>query len=196
MDSYIKLFLGISALLAVNAFGSFSVPDGGITTAKLAAQSVTQVKLGARTTGTTVGAGGVAISASSNGYSVTSSQTQVTNLSVTITTTGRPVALMMIPDGTASAAQLSIVSGTSSQAASGIVDVQYRRGATTLVDFSYGANIPGTSGGFSNSIVPMPGTYIDVVAAGTYTYHVFAALSSGNTTAGSIVNVKLLAYEL
>ena len=58
---------------------------------QVGAKGITQGMLANRTSGSTVGAGGVAVSASSGSFSTTGGSTPITNLSVTITTTGRPV---------------------------------------------------------------------------------------------------------
>ncbi len=136
-----------------------------------------------RSTGTTVPAGGVAISATcgtaANG---TGSEADVANLSVTITTTGRPVYVGCQPDGTSNPSILNHLSS-----AQGIYRLY--RGATLI-----GASKIINSSAANPMTVP-PGTIwaIDAPAAGTYTYKL-TSHNSSNTI--STDYVKLVAFEL
>ncbi len=139
-------------------------------------QGVTQAKLALRATGTTVAAGGIAVSASSGAFAIsaTATMTPVTNLSVTITTLGRPVRLAVVPDG----------GGTVAQFGYSTIVCAYFRGATNISQIAYEAT---AAGAFTNIH-----EHIDVVAAGTYTY-TFQVSNSGVTA--SIAQFKLIAYE-
>jgi hypothetical protein len=143
------------------------VKDGGITKAKLATKS----------TGTSVAAGGVAISGSSGTFStVSGSYVDVTNLSVTITTLGSPVVITFIPDGSTSDANAALFSTTS------LGYFKVLRGAT-VVGITYlqtGAN-KAPPGAFK---------FLDVVAAGTYTYKLQAI------TDAAVSYSRMVAYEL
>ena len=146
-----------------------------------------------RTVSTTVGVGGVAISNSSGNFSTTSTTAvDVTNLSVTITTSGRPVAISLIPDGTASTSQLR-ASNTSSIAPS--IHVLILNGATQIADFVIGIDV-NPVGTFRAVDVPVSSVSCsDAPAAGTYTYKV-QMYSVVGTTTGSIVSSSLRVYEL
>jgi len=159
-------------------YASYVIPNSGVTTAKIANQAVTQVKLAARSTGTTVGAGGVGISNSSATFSTASSSpTAITNLSVTITTTGRPIFVGLVA---ATSGQSAItVSGTPFAGA-----VYLFNGASQIAN--YGIN-PEVS-------IPTSSIYtIDTPSAGTYTYSAKASISG---TSISVFNTRLVAYEL
>lgn len=104
----------------------------------------------------------------------------VTNLTVTITTTGRPVMLFMLSDGSGSSAQISAT------ATSGGL-VTFKRDTTEVARYFMQANtgdprIPGIM-------------FVDPVGAGTYTYKV-QALAGGGGLSIAISFFKLLAFEL
>lgn len=149
---------------------SYSVVDN--TTIQLSAgvlgikpQGVTQDLLAPRATGTTVGVGGVAISGSSGAYSNGSpTPVDVTNLSVTITTTGRPVAIILTADGSGSQANIGSSRGTNNTI--GFFNIV--RGASTISSSIIQSVIPAGS----VQIYSPPGSvaFTDVVGAGTYTY--------------------------
>lgn len=134
-----------------------------------------------RAVSSTVGVGGVAISNSCNGFTTSStSYVNVTNLSVTITTTGKPVQLMLISDGQAGGSYFGAVSGTA------VASVQILRNGTPV-----GVYITQASG---SSVVPASSVVtVDPVSASTYTYTVQLSTSSNPV---SIQNAKLVAYEL
>jgi hypothetical protein len=195
-----------SSLLAANAVGTSAIADSAITTAKIAANAVTaakldtaivdnstiaissnqlivkdagitQAKLAPRATGTSVAAGGVATSLSCGSFANTSSSyIDVTNLSVTITTTGRPVMVSLIADGGTSGFNY-MASGA------GVLTVKYLNSttATTLAEYSVFDITPGTA------------PVIDYVVAGTYTYKI---QTKANDNAGHVYYMKLVAFEL
>lgn len=148
-----------------------------------------------RTTGSTVGIGGVAISASCGSFSTTTGgSVPVTNLSVTITTSGRPVQLMLIDDGSVSGGSYiaSIAINIALQTTETLFSLY--RGTTQLTNqllslsgassFIFGIYEP-------SSII----NFVDIVGAGTYTY----TLQTGNLTANTqsqVLFAKLVAYEL
>lgn len=132
---------------------------------------------------TTVGVGGVAVSASSGNFSSTSaSATAVTNLSVTLSTTGRPVKVMLIPDG------VNVVSYVACEASmTGNKNLDFLRGSTTLGGC-------GTPSGSTAPISPAAYQVLDFVAAGTYTYSV--KVTSDGTRNYFVNYCILVAYEL
>jgi len=99
----------------------------------------------------------------------------VTNLSVTITTSGRPVYIGMIDDGTTDGSSTYSYITYSSSTTSFVL---IKRGSTTIVAAQSGANAP------VSSI-----STVDIVAAGTYTYTIHAF---SNTT---ISHAKLFVRE-
>lgn len=133
---------------------------------------------------------GQQISSSCGNFTYTSSTAgDITNLSVTITTSGRPVSLSLIPDGVSSGSpSVFIAPGGSTK-----LQVVFIRGSTEIGRTQVQA---GSSGGISTSAeVPAAWNIIDPVAAGTYTYKV-QAVSTNNAATVTVAYVKLCAYEL
>ncbi len=161
-----------------------SVPTGGITATQLASDAVTTVKiLDANVTRAKLAAVGQQISSSCGAFSFTSSAfANVTNLSCTLTTTGRPVIVALIPDG-------STGNGSRFDVGSNGLFVRLLRGASEIARVLMSDN----SGVLS---VPSLGSWVvDPVAAGTYTY-VISVASRTNGVPNSINNMKLCVYEL
>jgi hypothetical protein len=124
--------------------------------------------------------GSPVVSGSSGNFTTTSTSptyVDVTNLSATITTRGRPVMLLVQPAG----ATGSTMANTTTTATLDIVIV---RGATNIARWFLGAPY---------ATAPQL-QFLDVVAAGTYTYKVQAAVISGGT--GYVTQYKLVAIEL
>jgi hypothetical protein len=154
---------------------------GTVATAGIADGAITQAKRASL---------GQQVSSSSGTYTTTStSYIDVTNLSVTITTTGRPVYVGLIPAG-----------GTgcyfgASNTASGVVSALAKivRDSTDIGIYLIGSGATGASWYSENNLCTSIFT-IDVIAAGTYTYKVSVRLSIGSYT--TIADSKLIAYEL
>jgi hypothetical protein len=118
-------------------------------------------------------------------------------LSIAITTTGRPVMITLIPDGSANAACIGpvSVSGTSF-----LTQTMYLYNGTSVTSISAMENVtPSTSGaGYPQTgICPGSFSYIDTPAAGNYSYSIKiqSSLASSNELA-CIRYSKLIAYEL
>lgn len=154
-----------------------------IPTAGIANAAVTRAKLSAL---------GQQVSFSCASFTTASTSfVDVTNLSVSITTTGRPVYVAMISDGSGFESSVSAVVDTTG---SGGV-FRFVRGATEIATYSiYVGN------GVNNSVVligtPSSPIFIDVVAAGTYTYKVQLKTTSSIANLAGIHFYKLIAYEL
>jgi hypothetical protein len=152
-----------------------------VTTAKIAALNVTRPKLEAL--GQQLSASCGSIDDGSLVY------VDATNLSITITTTGRPVFMALIDDGSGNNSDLGVKTGA---AASGQSIFSFDRNGTTLTNNS----VRIVTGNVNTaSLVPVYSlSHIDVVAAGTYTYKVKYKLVTGG---GTLLNyAKLIAYEL
>ena len=166
--------------------------DGTVTTAKIVDGSVSQLKLAPKTASATSTAvlGEVAKSALCTSYSnVTTTLTDVTNLSVTLPTNGRPVVLMLLSDGGG-----SVYLGRSN--ASHTAQIDFVRASTTIT--SHFLQIGATGATAVASEIPLSSfCFMDFPAAGTYTYKVQAkvgnSLSSPQIT---INNARLIAYEI
>ncbi len=174
------------ALTTSNSIQGTQIATGSLVGGQLANATITGTQIAAATvTKANQVAVGQQVSSSSGSYSMTSSTfADVTNLTVTITTSGRPVRIYLIPDGTAAAATLFTTS-------SSFVNLKVIRGASTLV----GWFVAGSNSGNQDY---MPGCMdtIDTQAAGTYTYKVQCAYSAGNVGPVGVTNCKLVAYEL
>jgi hypothetical protein len=151
---------------------TLQVKNGGITNPKLAAL-------------------GQQLSSSSGSFSTSSTTyVDVTNLTVTITTSGRPVWVCVIPDGSGSQSTIEITRN----AAGATSNIQLVRDVTALTNVSFAVAAVGATTVAQQSLVgPF---YLDVIGAGTYTYKVIAKVTSGTSSELlSISNWKLLAYE-
>lgn len=133
---------------------------------------------------------GQQVSSSSGTFTTTnSSPTDVTNLTVTITTSGRPVMLFLQSDGTSGVANISTSSSTLTNRSS----IFLVRGSTTIsttqLSVGVGSNV-------NNSVATPPGliTFLDAPSAGTYTYK--AQVANGSFGAVAVSNCVLVAYEL
>lgn len=165
-------------------------------------QGVTQGKLAPRTTGTSVAAGGVAISSDCGTFTTYSSTfTPVTSLSVTITTTGRPVRVFLV---STNEAYLGITTTLgSAQVGYMYAELELLRGVTNLGSIMCGkdtgsnASFSGTESFHQNPSIEA----VDVVAAGTYTYTASLRvnsdlLSASSTVYATLKSCKLVAYEI
>lgn len=168
------------------------INNNAVTTAKLSDGAVTQAKLATRATGTEVAAGGVAMSAGSatgGGTTATGLDQPIANCQVTITTTGRPVFIGVVSDGSGNPSIFGIVKG----AAAATVIFKLFRGTTEI------ATVPISSQALGSAQVGVtvpPGVvwHIDPVTAGTYSYSLMFNSLSGSYIYNSYS--KLVAYEI
>lgn len=167
------------------------IADGSVTTVKIADANVTTAKLAdGAITSAKKAALNIQTSTSCAAFSTTSATyVDVTGLSVTITTTGRPVWVGLVHDGTANTGGLSIFAAGADAAAT----YKLVRGSTDIaiqllrLAFASGTNL--------NNATPSSALWqVDAVAAGTYTYKVQMYASPGST--GYLSRSKLVAYEL
>jgi hypothetical protein len=128
---------------------------------------------------------------SSCGAFTTSSATpvDVTNLTVTITTTGRPVILMLQPVGPTS---YGCVGASKSGGNSADAYFFLNRGGSNIISWEVKTSaVGGTS---IDGWVPCGSIfYIDAVGAGTYTYKIQTQAQAGSSV---VSNSALVAYEL
>jgi hypothetical protein len=134
---------------------------------------------------------------SSSGLFTTTSTTfvAVTNLSVTITTSGRPVVLMLIGDG--SGGNASVIYAQSSGSAGLGAFVAIERNSSIITYQGLTQNLSSGGNLFSIETPVSSIAHLDPVSAGTYTYAVYlrAQSSSPAITAG-LEYALLVAYEL
>lgn len=161
---------------------------GGIVTASLADGAVTQSKRAAL---------GQQVSSACNSYtffngSSESDYTDVTNLSVTITTTGRPVLISLIPNQDVNGIQLLLSANGDTIH---VLKVRMRRDSTTVATYLY--QIGAASGSTDNLVGLEPRFFmIDTPSAGTYVYKIQGYSSLATSGSASISNCKLMAFEL
>lgn len=171
---------------------TIQVKDSGIITAKIADGAVTYPKLSALNIQT----------ATITSFGTTSSSTtNVTGLTVTITTSGRPVYIGLTNADTApGAGNLSTITVQNIAAGSvAVAQIEIQRGSSS--DVAYRTRIASTpsSGSISQVIVAPTSSIwtIDTPAAGTITYQVACAANPG--VGGGQINfgrTQLIAYEL
>jgi len=181
----------LSAPFAINASHAAvanTVVPGSITTTNLAEGSITLSKLAPRMTNTTVGVGGMAVSGSSGDYSVSTTEADVTNLTVTITTTGRPIFIGLFPDGTAHGYLYSRDGGSSSAMYLTVI-----RGSETIGQTMFFKE--SGSGPVEIRVPASSISLIDFPDARTNTYKLRARIGS-NDSSGLISNCRLIAFEL
>lgn len=159
-----------------NSAGTLSVKSGGIGPTQLASFNYS-------------------LSSSSGTASFTSAITAITNLSVSLTTHGRPVFVGLISDGPA--ANYSYVKCYENTSTNGNCTTKgYFYRDSTIISLQ---GHMGTTGIFTASTQWMTTAsaywHIDFPTAGTYTY-AFKAATSGATVNGEVRNVKLIAFEL
>ena len=206
-------------ILAPWAVDSSTIEISGGTTVQVKDHGITQVKLQLRATGTTAAAGGVAISdevwsvidlfglkwanffevinnTSYTSISTASTAGVVGTLSVTLTTTGRPVIISIdsapLPQTTPSTPAYTGISIPLSSIIS--------QGPTTWGLFRDSVEIRTVVVGSSSFTINVNESvtsisFLDVVAAGTYTYEIKVKTSSNANALALLRAARLVAYE-
>jgi hypothetical protein len=136
------------------------------------------------------------ISLDSGGFSASGGAGgDVTNLSITITTRGRPVWVGLIPKGDNNTAVLRTIVIGAGAGESNVSSLSLARGVTTIAAWNIGSSGDG-SGGDLQLVIPCGAIWtFDTPAAGTYTYKLVAVKGAG-ADAFEINNCKLMAFEL
>lgn len=167
--------------------------NGSVSTAKIVDGAVTYAKLAARSGFNSPAAiGEIARSASSSGFfHQSTTEVDVTNLTVTITTKGGPVELMLVDDESLSSSGVTVQCS-----ASGFPNawLNFYRGATQLTHTQLGS----TAGSYPvSSFLPASAfKHIDYPSAGTHTYKVTTSTGSTATTGIGVTRCKLIAKEI
>jgi hypothetical protein len=130
------------------------------------------------------------ISSSSGSFSTTSaSDVDVTNLTATIVTSGRPVIVSIIGDGTSSSSSLEAFKAATTTAQ--ILIKVLRDGAV----ISHSIISSGGASGTISCIIPAGLSLVfDAVSAGKYVYKIQA--STVSTTTANLTRLRLLVYEV
>ncbi len=134
------------------------------------------------------------ISSSSGAFThTTTTFTDVTNLSVSITTQGRPVRLKLVPDGTSN---ISYV-GISRSADQGTAYFKFVRDSTDLGIQAAHATCTGGNTAIASYVPASSLEDTDFVAAGTYTYKLQVKVTAGSNSETAYVQyAKLVAYQI
>lgn len=172
-----------------SAVTSAKILDGTIVAADLGTTSVVTAKIAdGNVTRAKLVSVGQQISGDSGTFTTTStSLVDVTNLSVTITTTGRPVVLELNSE----AGFVGQVGSFSSGGFTSAGKLHFLRGAVNLGSYGFKVGVADTEGQFP----PGAFRYVDTPTAGTYTYKVQAAATTSSTTI-NVTRCHLVAYEL
>jgi len=170
-----------SNVLQIKALGvdTAELAANAVTTAKITALNVTRAKLEALGQQVSSASGNNAIASTSYGSAL---------VSVTITTTGRPVFVALISDGTEGT---QLVSDWGSDDSS--MFVRLRRDSTDIAFWRTTGIISGSASG-NQSFAGLP-MHIDVVSSGTYVY-AMAARQQNSNDGCDFNRVKLVAFEL
>ena len=191
------------ASFADDSITTSKIADDNVTTAKIADSNVTTAKINdlAVTTAKIADANvtyekledsniGITSSCSTQTNLLASGEVDMTNLSQSLTTHGRPVLLMLISDGSGNASHINTfnLSGTSAS-----VELVFYRGSTEIGRHQLGIVATGASAAYVQAPFSCI-SHVDQPSAGMYTYKV-----AFDTTAGSSTQInygKLVAVEL
>ncbi len=162
--------------------GAVRIKDLGVSTAKIAANAVTRAKLEAV---------GQQAGSSSGSQSLTSlTYVDLNNLTVAITTTGRPVIVALMPVETGGDDDGYLSLGGASFATAYL---KLLRDATSVARWTFRNNTE--LGDISSP--PSSVFFLDTPAAGTYTYKLQGRLfANADSQVFTYDNVKLIAWEL
>lgn len=166
----------VAASIASNAVTTAKIQDGAVTSAKLASLNY---GLSSSSTGTFSGT-------SSGAYAA------VTNATVTITTTGRPVLITLVPDGTNTENYLAADDSANSDVNAGFA--LYKDG--NAIGSQIIRNYVSTGGTVASIKVPVSTlTFFDTPTAASHTYALYYKSGSATITT-SVYKAKLLVREL
>lgn len=190
MGDAIPLSQGIdTANIANSAITTPLIADANVTLAKMAANSVdtpkivdgsvTHAKLSSLPYTNTVSSGTFSTSSTS--------PVDVPNLTLNFTATGRPLYVGLYSDNASSPGCFQLDGATNP--ASAIISIN-RSGTGDIQSSSFGNNLIG-----SQMFIPANLTFIDIPAAGSYTYKIRVSVNSPTTTL-SVKNLRLVMYEL
>lgn len=174
-----------------NISGSIST-TAGITGSMIAPQTITQDLIAPMTSGQTVGVGGIAISPSCGNFTNnTGLPTDVTNLTITITTTGRPVYIQLV----SALNQNGYVEGSNG----GTGNIQFELNLVRDVTHAWGNLFASVVAGTTSNDLKLPPSSVSHIdtdvngSPGTYTYKYQVTANGGLITFNE---VQMVAYEI
>lgn len=171
-----------TAKIADSNITTAKIADSNVTTAKIADSNVTTAKIAdGNVTKAKLVAVGQQVSAVFGSFACTTTPAQITNFSLALTTSGRPVMINVQASINASGGSINVLAGSQ-------VIMKIKRDSTTIGIY--------TSSNFTTSTLnfPLALNHIDVVSAGTYTYTIESWYLSGS--GGNIVNPVMVIFEL
>lgn len=171
-------------VLTADATGRGKMADGFVTKAKQAAMAASA----------TAAAGELGLSTSCGAFSgASASAADITNLTLTLVTTGRPVHLSLVHDGSTGAGEYGYLGVRDSSNATLSAFVILKRDSTEIARHEMHYEDGATA--VKLLTIPLSSiSHIDAVAGGSYTYKVQYLLSSGDQFECN--RAKLVAYEL
>lgn len=180
-----------NALVLMDNSGNLSTQDKGSANEVLTMDGAGTGLDYRKITQVNMGSVGQQISSSSGSFFTTSTSfVDVTNLTVTITTTGRPVMLMAQADE----ANPAVFSASRTGSAGTGISIAWLKDASFLALHALFVEVDTSSTPRQISCPPGAINYLDIVAAGTYVYSVAIKCDTGTT--GGAQNIKIVAYEL
>ncbi len=171
-----------TAMLKDSVVTTPKIQDSAVTTAKINNNAITQAKRAAL---------GQQLSSESIFSTTSTSFVDVTGLSITITTTGRPVFVGIINSATGTPATLLTRRSSGAEASS---QFQILRDSTVVAQYIMSLVVGGHASLLDLNTPASSVWTIDVPAAGTYTYKVQSRVVAATSVATSYT--KLIAYEL
>lgn len=182
-----------TAKIADGAVDSAALNDAAITAVKLASSSVTNAKITSLAiTPAKRESIGQQTSTAVNYSTTSSSEVDVTNATLSITTTGKPVMIWVQKSTTTAGSSLSLPIINS--------DVIYKvyRGVTVVATFNLREYFIGSTSDYGTTaqFINNGLTVLDFPSAGTYTYKLTVQNSGGGSVATSVENSYLTAMEL
>lgn len=175
--------------LAANAVATANLATASVTTAKLQDYSVTQVKLGSK---------GQQISSSSGTFQSSSVvESQITNLSGSLAVYSRPVFVGLQSEGGASAPGGITIRNNGLGATDNAAIISFRRDSATVNQAMItGRSITNSSDDIYTVVPCSSFWFIDVPTSGTHSYAAYYRLATGDSGIVSVVNCKLVLFEL
>lgn len=172
--------------LATDSVETAKIKDLNVTTGKLADLSITNGKIGNQSiTINKMGATNSVVSSSCGTFTITGTSVQVTNFSLSITTTGRPVLIIISSAATSTAPYVSgCINGIGS---SNSPYFYLNRNGSGIATWGYVAS--------AFDVIPLSYQYLDFVSAGTYIY----SLNAKNFNFSGdllLVNCKMTVMEI
>lgn len=178
---------------------STNIVAGGIATANLATASVTTAKINAlAVTRAKMEAVGQQVSSSSGNAQYSSATEQaVTNLSGTLTTTGRPVWVGLQGAGGTSAPGQVHYRNNGVGATGNSAIISFRRASATINQAMVTArDITNSSSDVALSLPCSAFWFLDTPSSGANSYEVYGRIATGDSGILSVENCKLVIFEL